>query len=101
MPPAEDARRVEAARRAAGPDFVLAVDANCAWSVDEAVCFARLVEPLDIPWFQGPCHLYDHAAMMARGRPQTPIPLTPGQSQITHHSAGRPPAGRPRRLLDT
>src|SRR5437763_12985938 len=30
--PEEDARRVEAARRAAGPDFILAVDANRGWS---------------------------------------------------------------------
>ena len=39
-------RRVEAARRAAGPDFVLAVDANRAWTVPDAVRFARLIEPL-------------------------------------------------------
>src|SRR5215813_2857897 len=32
LSPEEDARRVEAARRAAGADFVLAVDANRGWS---------------------------------------------------------------------
>ncbi|HEX6212202.1 MAG TPA: enolase C-terminal domain-like protein, partial [Methylomirabilota bacterium] len=51
LTPEEDARRVEAARRAAGDDFVLAVDANCGWSVEDAVRFARLVEPLSIAWF--------------------------------------------------
>jgi L-alanine-DL-glutamate epimerase-like enolase superfamily enzyme len=92
LTPEEDARRVEAARRAAGDDFVLAVDANCGWPVDEAVRFARLVAPLGIAWFEEPCHWYDDAAMMARVRKATGIPITAGQSEITHHGV--------RRLLD-
>jgi L-alanine-DL-glutamate epimerase-like enolase superfamily enzyme len=92
LTPEDDARRVEAARRAAGSDFVLAVDANCAWSVDDAVRFARLVEPFDIAWFEEPCHWYDDAAMMARVRAATRIPVTAGQSEITSHGV--------RRLLD-
>jgi L-alanine-DL-glutamate epimerase-like enolase superfamily enzyme len=89
LTPEEDARRVDAARRAAGPDFVLAVDANRAWSVEEAVRFARLVEPLDIAWFEEPCHWYDDAAMMARVRKATRIPITAGQSEITSHGVRR------------
>jgi D-galactarolactone cycloisomerase len=92
LAPEEDARRVEAARRAAGPDFVLAVDANRGWAVQDAVRFARLVEPLDIRWFEEPCHWYDDAAMMARVREATRIPLAAGQSEITSHGV--------RRLLD-
>ncbi|HEU4368814.1 MAG TPA: mandelate racemase/muconate lactonizing enzyme family protein [Methylomirabilota bacterium] len=92
LTPEEDARRVEAARRAAGDDFVLAVDANCGWPVEEAVRFARLVEPLGIAWFEEPCHWYDDAAMMARVRRETGIPITAGQSEITSHGV--------RRLLD-
>ena len=92
LAPEEDARRVEAARRAAGDDFVLAVDANCGWSVEEAVRFARLVEPLGIAWFEEPCHWYDDAAMMAQVRQATRIPITAGQSEITSHGV--------RRLLD-
>ena len=68
LTPEEDARRVEAARRAAGPDLVLAVDANRGWSAQDAIRFARLVEPLDIRWFEEPCHWYDDAALMARVR---------------------------------
>src|SRR5258708_6544458 len=56
LPPDEDARRVDAARGAAGPDFVLAVDANRGWTAQDAIRFARLVEPLDIRWFEEPCH---------------------------------------------
>jgi D-arabinonate dehydratase len=92
LAPEEDARRVEAARRAVGPDFVLAVDANRGWSAQDAIRFARLVEPLDIRWFEEPCHWYDDAALMARVRQATRIPITAGQSEITSHGV--------RRLLD-
>ena len=51
-----------------------------------------LVEPLDIRWFEEPCHWYDDAAMMARVRRATRIPVTAGQSEITSHGV--------RRLLD-
>src|SRR5713226_3189361 len=92
LAPEADAERVATARRAAGPDFVLAVDANRGWSVEDAVRFARLVEPLDIAWFEEPCHWYDDATMMARVRQATRIPVTAGQSEITSHGV--------RRLLD-
>jgi L-alanine-DL-glutamate epimerase-like enolase superfamily enzyme len=92
LAPEDDAARVDAARRAAGPDFVLAVDANRGWSAQDAIRFARLVEPLDIRWFEEPCHWYDDAALMARVRQSTRIPVTAGQSEITAHGV--------RRLLD-
>jgi D-arabinonate dehydratase len=89
LAPAEDARRVEAARTAAGDDFILAVDANRGWDVEHAIRFARLVEPLNIRWFEEPCHWYDDAAMMARVRAATSIPITAGQSEITSHGVRR------------
>ena len=78
LTPEEDAKRVDAARRAAGADFVLAVDANRGWSAQDAIRFARLIEPLDIRWFEEPCHWYDDAALMARVRQATRIPITAG-----------------------
>ncbi|HEX5531665.1 MAG TPA: mandelate racemase/muconate lactonizing enzyme family protein [Methylomirabilota bacterium] len=92
LAPEADAERVRAARAAAGPDFVLAVDANRGWSVDDAVRFAHLVEPLDIRWFEEPCHWHDDVHMMAEVRRATRIPITAGQSEITSHAV--------RRLLD-
>src|SRR2546422_499575 len=89
LTPEEDAKRVEVARKAAGAAFILAVDANRGWSADDAVRFARLVEPLDIRWFEEPCHWYDEAAMMARVRQATRIPVTAGQSEITSHGVRR------------
>jgi D-galactarolactone cycloisomerase len=92
LAPEADAERVRAARAAAGPGFVLAVDANRGWSVEDAVRFAHLVEPLDIAWFEEPCHWHDDARMMAEVRRATRIRVTAGQSEITSHAV--------RRLLD-
>jgi len=83
LTPEEDAKRVEAARKAVGPDFVLMVDANRGWSAPDAIRFARLIEKYDIRWFEEPCHWHDDAALMARVRSATPIPITAGQSEIT------------------
>ena len=83
LSPEEDARRVEAARKAAGPDFVLAVDANRGWSAPDAIRFARLIESHDIRWFEEPCHWHDDASLMAKVRHASPIPITAGQSEIT------------------
>ena len=89
LTPEEDAKRVEAARDAGGRDFILAVDANRGWSAEDAVRFAHLVEPLDIRWFEEPCHWYDDVALMARVRQATRIPITAGQSEVTRHGVRR------------
>lgn len=92
LTPEEDAKRVQVAREAAGADFVLMADANRGWSAQDAIRFARLVERHDIRWFEEPCHWYDDAALMARVRQSTSIPVTAGQCEITSHGV--------RRLLD-
>src|SRR5436309_8977312 len=70
-----DAARVAACRDGGGADFVIAVDANRGWPVDEAVRFAGLIERHDIRWFEEPCHWYDDAAAMAEVRRRTSIPI--------------------------
>src|SRR5436190_1675695 len=89
LSPQADAERVKVARASAGPEFMLAVDANRGWTADEAIAFARLVERLDIRWFEEPCHWYDDAAQMARVRTKTRIPINAGQSEITSHGVRR------------
>lgn len=79
----EDAKRVEAARKGAGDDFWIAVDANRGWPVSEAVRFARLIEKYNIAWFEEPCHWYDDARMMAQVRRSTSIPIDAGQSEVS------------------
>ena len=62
LTPEEDAERFRTARAAAGPDFVLCADANQGWTPSEAIRFARLVEDLDLYWFEEPCTLVERPA---------------------------------------
>jgi L-alanine-DL-glutamate epimerase-like enolase superfamily enzyme len=89
LTPHEDAERVAAAREGAGKDFILVVDANRGWNVPDAILFSRLIEHLDIQWFEEPCHWYDDAAMMARVRQATSIPVNAGQSEFTSYGVRR------------
>jgi len=92
LTPEEDANRVEIARKAVGKDFMICVDANRGWNAQDAIRFARLIEHLDIAWFEEPCLWHDDAAMMTRVRKAIRIPTTAGQSEITTQGV--------RRLLD-
>jgi D-galactarolactone cycloisomerase len=89
LAPEQDAERVRAARDGAGPNFILAVDANRGWNTTDAIRFAHLVEDLGIVWFEEPCHWYDDAYMMARVRQATRIPVNAGQSEMTSHGVRR------------
>ena len=89
LSPEEDAERVKAARVAAGDDFLLAVDANRGWTAENAIRFARLIDDLDIAWFEEPCHWYDDASQMARVRHAISIPVNAGQCEITSHGVRR------------
>jgi L-alanine-DL-glutamate epimerase-like enolase superfamily enzyme len=81
--PAADAERVRLARQAAGPDFVLMVDANQGYDRAAAIAFARLVADLDIHWFEEPCHWSNDRRWMRDVRLQTGLRITAGQSEVT------------------
>ena len=81
--PKEDAERVRIARKAAGDDFVLTVDANQGWSLREAVAFSREVAGLNVRWFEEPVHWHNDRLDMAAVRNQTGIPVCAGQSEIS------------------
>lgn len=89
LAPEKDLERVEAARDGGGADFIIAVDANRGWNVRDATRFARLIEPLNIRWFEEPCHWYDDARGMAEVRRATSIPINAGQSEISAHGVRR------------
>src|SRR4029434_441113 len=59
LSPEDDAARVKTARAAAGDDFVLMLDDNPGTTAQDAIRFAHLIEPLNIRWFEEPCHWYD------------------------------------------
>ncbi|MBV9634376.1 MAG: mandelate racemase/muconate lactonizing enzyme family protein [Methylobacteriaceae bacterium] len=81
--PKEDAERVRVAREAAGPDFILTVDANQGFSLREAVEFSRLAAAHDIRWFEEPVRWYNDRLDLAAARNMTGIPICAGQSEIS------------------
>jgi D-galactarolactone cycloisomerase len=81
----EDAERVHEVRKAVGEPFMIACDANQAWTPEQAIQFCRLVEPCHIRWLEEPCHWYDDLSGMRRVRERTGVPVTAGQSEITKY----------------
>lgn len=80
--PEEDHERFAAVRRAVGEDFVLMADANQGYTVDEALAFCRLVEPLGLRWFEEPVHWYNDRLGMRDVRLKGRVPVCAGQSEI-------------------
>ncbi len=89
LTPEQDFKRVQAARKAVGDDFIIVVDANRGWNVQDAIKFSHLIEPLNITWFEEPCHWHDDVALMARVRQSTRIPVNAGQCEITSQGVRR------------
>jgi D-galactarolactone cycloisomerase len=85
LEPEEDAERVRAAREAAGSDFVLCADANQAWTPDQAMRFARLVEDCDLVWLEEPCRWHNDRRALRDVRFTTGVKVCAGQSE---YSAG-------------
>ncbi|HEX3803876.1 MAG TPA: mandelate racemase/muconate lactonizing enzyme family protein [Solirubrobacteraceae bacterium] len=83
LSPEEDAVRFKRARAAAGPDFVLAADANQGWTPGDAVRFARLVENHDLLWFEEPCGWHNDRAGMRDVRYQSGARVCAGQSEFS------------------
>ncbi len=62
--PETDARRFREAREAGGSDFILAADGNQGFTRDDAIRFARLVDDLDLYWFEEPCRRHNDRRAM-------------------------------------
>lgn len=58
--PKLDFQRVKAVREAIGPEVQLAVDANHCFTVPQAIRLGRMLEPLDLVWFEEPISPEDH-----------------------------------------
>jgi D-arabinonate dehydratase len=80
---AEDVRRVERARKLAGDDFIIACDANQAWTPQQAIEFCRAAAPLNIRWIEEPVRWYDQLEGLRMVREEAPIPVTAGQGEIS------------------
>ncbi|GAB2892467.1 mandelate racemase/muconate lactonizing enzyme family protein [Streptomyces mayteni] len=81
--PEVDAKRVATAREAAGDDFVITVDANQGYTVDQALEFAWRVEDLDIRWFEEPVRWHNDRRALRDVRLRTRIPVAAGQSEYS------------------
>ena len=82
---AEDIERVRAVRAAVGPDFLIACDANQAWTPQEAIRFCRGVEPCGIRWMEEPVQWRDQLEGLRLVREATTIPINAGQGEITRY----------------
>ncbi len=76
----EDARRVRAVRDAIGDGIQLMVDANHLFDFTSAYRLCRLIEPMDISWFEEPIRAND-VRQLAELRTRTSIPISAGQNE--------------------
>jgi D-galactarolactone cycloisomerase len=77
-----DVARVKQARETLGPDKLLMVDINGAYTADVALACARAIERYDIHWIEEPLPPGDLAGY-AELRARSPIPIAAGEA---HHT---------------
>jgi L-fuconate dehydratase len=75
----DDIRRLKTARRVAGPDVLIAIDANQRWDVDEAIEWMKHLAPYDIAWLEEPTSPDDILGHAAIARGIAPIPVATGE----------------------
>jgi D-arabinonate dehydratase len=83
LTPSEDAERVRFAREVVGESFMIACDANQAWTVDEAIEFCRRVRDFNVRWFEEPVRWFDQLRGLAQVRAVGGIPVVAGQGEIS------------------
>lgn len=81
--PEVDVERVAAAREAAGSDFIITVDANQGYTVQEALEFAWRAEGLNIRWFEEPVRWHNDRRDLRDVRQRSRIPVCAGQSEFS------------------
>lgn len=81
--PEVDAGRVRRAREAGGPKFIITVDANQGYTVDEALAFARAAEDLNIEWFEEPVTWHNDRRGMREVRARSGLKVCAGQSEYS------------------
>jgi D-arabinonate dehydratase len=79
----QDIERVRIVRQAAGDEFIIACDANQAWTPEQAIEFCRLAAPLNIRWIEEPVRWYDQLEGLRRVSESSLIPVVAGQGEIT------------------
>ena len=75
--------RVAAVREAVGPDIAIMVDANQQMNVKQAIRIGRMMEGLNLTWFEEPVICHDHAGE-AEIRRALDTPIASGETVYTH-----------------
>ena len=78
----EDAKRVEAVRKAVGDDVKVLLDANCAYNVHEAIMFIKRVEEYSPYWFEEPVQPDDYDGFRRIGQASS-VPVATGENEYT------------------
>jgi len=78
----EDAKRVEVVRKAVGDDVKVMLDANCAYTVHEAIQFIKRVEEYNPYWFEEPVQPDDYDGFRRIGQ-ATFVPVATGENEMT------------------
>jgi len=72
-----------AARKAAGSEIALMLDANCPWTVPEAVAVAQELKDVGLLWFEEPVWPPEDFSALAQVRRQGGIPVAAGENLAT------------------
>lgn len=75
--------RVRAVREAIGPHVALMVDANQQMTVKQAIRIGRMMEDLDLTWFEEPVICHDHTGE-AQVAAALDTPIASGETVYTH-----------------
>jgi D-galactarolactone cycloisomerase len=81
--PAVDAERVAQVREAAGPSFLVAIDANQGYTLEEALELCRRIADLDIAWFEEPVRWQNDRRSLRDVRAIGGLPVCAGQSEYS------------------
>jgi D-galactarolactone cycloisomerase len=81
--PEMDADRVRQAREAAGPDWVIAIDANQGYTVAEALDLCQRISDLNVRWFEEPVRWANDRRALRDVRLRGGVPVCAGQSELS------------------
>ncbi len=79
-----DAERLRVIRESVGPNIGILVDANHAYTSSAAIQMGRLMQPLEIGFFEEPVVPEDHDGYR-RVRRENPIPVAGGECEFTRY----------------
>jgi L-Ala-D/L-Glu epimerase len=78
----DDAGRLAAIRAVLGPEAAIRLDANGAWSVEDAIAALRVLAPIGIELCEEPVHGPEQVRLVAAAVPDVPVALDESASAV-------------------